>query len=62
MYLIYLSELNKCQIFVKVSIATFHGTHQKGDLWYMRTDGHDEAKRRVLQLNESAQNTGSPLH
>ena len=60
MYLIFLSELNKIKIFGKVIITTFHGIRQTGGLWYMRTAGHDEAKRRVLQLNESAQNTGSP--
>jgi len=60
MYLICLSELNTVQIFVKVIITTFHGIRQKGGLWNMRTDGHDEAKRRVLQRNESAQNTAPP--
>ena len=59
MYLRLLFEIDKAQISTKVIITEFHGLHQTGALWYLRTDGYDETKRRTLQLNESALKTDS---
>jgi hypothetical protein len=62
MCLILLSELNEVQIFIKVIITKFHGIRQTGALRYMRTDGHDETKRRLLQLSERALKIYSSQH
>jgi hypothetical protein len=54
MYLILFFKLNKVQICIKAIINKLHGIRQTGSLWYMRTEGNDEAKRRILQLSGRA--------